>query len=534
MREERDALKSSLEETSDKLKILQEQSAPLEEKLRNLTETEEKSSAEISALKADNLRWRQRVNQLIEKEQKINPEEMSKLQNENGVQKRKIETLESQIQTLKTRCNDIIGKLKTLDSNFKNKDEECKKALQDLQNTKVTNQTLASRMSIMTKKTTELETISQNLVKEKEALNANMQKIDIEHKTLVTKHQEFNENHVKIAKELEEVKTQNVQQKKTIESFKVTNDKLKNLGRSLKSQLEESKNALKTKEAEKEVLETTLKAVNEAKEVTSAAARSGDSDQDQPTEEQELLAASLAQIKDLEEKVSKLEQELNTISEQNKKLLADKERVKPMLQNAKTKIATLVKEKEEQKKQCDNLQKENEALTKGRTNEVIKKLRSDLLTSKNDLEKVKADHDKEKEDLTKKIEELSKAKVEAKKSDPEDVQTGMVKPVVSEAKPQKAVKAQPQAQVQPTRHVVQQPQTAKVGPISRQVQVSRQQVASVSPSSASTLNPSAPEFAPQTAPVAPAASMEPVNKKNFEIFFKFFKLFFFFFNFLDS
>ena len=533
MREERDALKSSLEETSDKLKILQEQSAPLEEKLRNLTETEEKSSAEISALKADNLRWRQRVNQLIEKEQKINPEEMSKLQNENGVQKRKIETLESQIQTLKTRCNDIIGKLKTLDSNFKNKDEECKKALQDLQNTKVTNQTLASRMSIMTKKTTELETISQNLVKEKEALNANMQKIDIEHKTLVTKHQEFNENHVKIAKELEEVKTQNVQQKKTIESFKVTNDKLKNLGRSLKSQLEESKNALKTKEAEKEVLETTLKAVNEAKEVTSGAARSGDSDQDQPTEEQELLAASLAQIKDLEEKVSKLEQELNTISEQNKKLLADKERVKPMLQNAKTKIATLVKEKEEQKKQCDNLQKENEALSKGRVNEVVKKLRSDLLTSKNDLEKVKAEHDKEKEDLTKKIEELSKAKVEAKKSDPEDVQTGMVKPVVSEAKPQKAVKAQPQAQVQPTRHVVQQPQTAKVGPISRQVQVSRQQVASVSPSSASTLNPSAPEFAPQTAPVAPAASMEPVIKKNFEIFF--FQIFLtIFFEFLDS
>merc|ERR1711953_1260354 len=100
-------------------------------------------------------------------------------------------------------------------------------------------------------------------------------------------------------------------------------------GRSLKSQLEESKNLVKTKEAD-----------NEAKEVTSGAARSGDSDQDQPTEEQELLAASLAQIKDLEEKVSKLEQELNTISEQNKKLLADKERVKPMLQNAKTKIAT--------------------------------------------------------------------------------------------------------------------------------------------------------------------------------------------------
>merc|ERR1711860_434376 len=103
---------------SEKLKILQEQSAPLEEKLRNLTETEEKSSAEITALKADNLRWRQRVTQLIEKEQKINPEEMSKVQDENAVQKRKIETLSKEIQTLKTRCNEIIGRYKTLDTNF--------------------------------------------------------------------------------------------------------------------------------------------------------------------------------------------------------------------------------------------------------------------------------------------------------------------------------------------------------------------------------------------------------------------------------
>ena len=169
----------------------------------------------------------------------------------------------------------------------------------------------------------------------------------------------------------------------------------------------------------------------------------------------------------------------------------------------------------------ENLKKETEDLSKGRVNEVVKKLRTDLLVTKNDLEKAKAEHETEKCDFQKKIEELSKAKTEAKKSDPDDnkhsqdVQTGMVKPVVSEAKPQKAVKAQPQAQVQPTRHVVTVPQTATVRPTTtRQVQVSRQNpVASVSPSSqATTLNPSAPEFTPQTAPVAPAAAAAPMEQ----------------------
>merc|ERR1711860_222769 len=110
-----------------------------------------------------------------------------------------------------------------------------------------------------------------------------------------------------------------------------------------------------TKQAEKEVLETTLKAVNEAKAETSTsvATRSGDSDQDQPTETDELLKESLAQITDLEGQVKKLEAEVEKINEQNKNLLTDKERVKPILQNAKSKIANLVKEKEEQKKQYE-------------------------------------------------------------------------------------------------------------------------------------------------------------------------------------
>merc|ERR1711860_429780 len=112
-----------------------------------------------------------------------------------------------------------------------------------------------------------------------------------------------------------------------------------------------------TKQAEKEVLETTLKAVNEAKAETSTsvATRSGDSDQDQPTETDELqmglLKESLAQITDLEGQVKKLEAEVEKINEQNKNLLTDKERVKPILQNAKSKIATLVKEKEEEEEE---------------------------------------------------------------------------------------------------------------------------------------------------------------------------------------
>ena len=509
LREERDTLKSSLEETTEKLKALQDSSAPLQEKLKNLTETEEKSSAEITALKADNLRWRQRVNQLIEKEQKINPEEMSKVQNENAILKKKVDTLSKDVQVAKNQASQVIQKFKVLDTNFKAKDEECKKAQTDLQNTKVSNQQMGSRMNSMAKTQKELETVSQSLVKEKEALVADMQKVHAEKGALASKHQELNENHAKLNKELEEVKAQSAQYKKTIENSKTVNEKLKALGRNLKSQVEESKKALETKQAEKEALEAQLKAVSEGKGTgeSSTPTVQGDSGDDQPTETESLLQASLTQIQDLEGQVEQLKQEVSAVNERNKKMEEEKGRVKPMMQTAKNKILSLTQEKAALEKQFDEV-------SKGRTNEVIKKLRSDLLTARNDTEKLKSEHDKEKESLQKQIEELKSAKTDKKseKGPDETKPQEMVKPVVSTtAPPQRVVKAQPQAQVQPTRHVVQQPQTATVRPTTTLRQVAgRQNVASVSPSTAASLNPNAPDFTPATPVQLPIEQVEAV------------------------
>ena len=152
----------------------------------------------------------------------------------------------------------------------------------------------------------------------------------------------------------------------------------------------------------------------------------------------------------------------------------------------------------------------------------MKKLRGELVAAKNENEKLKDEYEKEKENLNKKIEELSAVQTakETEKSQPpesKDKETVMVKPVVSTAAPAQRTKAQPQAQVQPTRHMPQQPQTATVRPTTtaRVVAATRtQNVASVSPSSAATLNPNAAEFSPAAtpAPVQGPPALVPIEQ----------------------
>ena len=80
---------------------------------------------------------------------------------------------------------------------------------------------------------------------------------------------------------------------------------MKALLRDLKSQVEESKKALETKQAEKEALEAQLKAVNEGNSTAEPSTPTvhGDSGDDQPTETETLLQASLTQIQDLKGQV---------------------------------------------------------------------------------------------------------------------------------------------------------------------------------------------------------------------------------------
>ncbi|GLV34014.1 Megator [Carabus blaptoides fortunei] len=82
LRDERDALKMQLRELTARATSLEEQLAPLQDKNRELLVKADSASSENQALRAEATRWRQRANVLIEKANKVSPEDWRKLQNE--------------------------------------------------------------------------------------------------------------------------------------------------------------------------------------------------------------------------------------------------------------------------------------------------------------------------------------------------------------------------------------------------------------------------------------------------------------------
>lgn len=101
LREEKDKALRKLEEISAELKASLEAAAPLKARIASLEEAEENAGAEMEALKADNQRWRSRANQLIEKHQKINPEELVRTQAENSRLAKQAAALQAQLKQAK-------------------------------------------------------------------------------------------------------------------------------------------------------------------------------------------------------------------------------------------------------------------------------------------------------------------------------------------------------------------------------------------------------------------------------------------------
>lgn len=60
LRDERDRLKLQVENFQTQLKENRDQMIPMQEQLKVLQENEDKANAEMTALKADNARWRNR------------------------------------------------------------------------------------------------------------------------------------------------------------------------------------------------------------------------------------------------------------------------------------------------------------------------------------------------------------------------------------------------------------------------------------------------------------------------------------------
>jgi hypothetical protein len=112
--------------------------APLQEKIKIIEENEDKVNGEMIALKADNLRWRARVTGLIEKHQKISPEEMKKVQVENSKLNQRLSLLNNQLKGTQSNLSMMTTKSKTLDDKLIAKHDDLHKTLQVIDQNSVT------------------------------------------------------------------------------------------------------------------------------------------------------------------------------------------------------------------------------------------------------------------------------------------------------------------------------------------------------------------------------------------------------------
>merc|ERR1712080_540165 len=145
---------------------------PLREQIVKLQEEMDKEKAENLTLKTDGQRWRQRVNQLIEKHQKISPEELLKAQNENVSLKKKVTELTSEKNTQTRNAQAVLNRIKAIEVELATKTQESTKISQELLNAKNANQQLTGRLNLATKKTQEAENSNKQLSTEKENLNS--------------------------------------------------------------------------------------------------------------------------------------------------------------------------------------------------------------------------------------------------------------------------------------------------------------------------------------------------------------------------
>merc|ERR1711874_534735 len=93
LREERDRLKTIVGQAQEQAAKADEAVKPLELKLKELEERAGTLAVEKAALQTEADRWKQRANQLIEKNHKVNPDELKKLQESRAPLGKELETV---------------------------------------------------------------------------------------------------------------------------------------------------------------------------------------------------------------------------------------------------------------------------------------------------------------------------------------------------------------------------------------------------------------------------------------------------------
>ena len=476
LREENNKFSERVDELQNELLQATNEIEPLTAHITAQEEMHERQKAELSALMTDNQKWRNRVSGLIEKHQKINPEEMKKIQIQNS-------QLAKQSVTLQNQLKQQAGKNSEEIANIKRELEANKSALmsklQDVEKVKE-----ESRLRSME----EIASVKRGLESNKVALK--------------TKNQE-----------LETVKKESLIKTGTV-------NKLKALGRNLQEKNKTYEKEIGSLRKQLEEKQTEIKAANDAAKVVATTSEEGNNPEipKKLAEAESLIEESARTISELEEdkkdiskekdellgRVKEKDEEYQKILEKCNKAEQKEQRARDVLINAKNRITKL---NEENLALKGNLEANPDAqrIENAQLQQRIGKLTQDL-------QSVKDSSESEKQQLIteyqKQLQQMRDSKMEQYREQPglpgegksQSNVTASVKPVMAssviagtssnqQTGQRKHSAVQPQAHVTPlTRQTHISAQTATIRPTAMRTSnvIRSQQGASSSPASTAT------------------------------------------------
>ncbi|ODN06320.1 Nucleoprotein TPR [Orchesella cincta] len=302
LREEKDAAVKELEELKQKVAVLDVEIGPLREKSSELEGRCEALLNENTALKQDIGRWRTRAASLLEKSNKVNPEEMKRLQTETDNLTKQVQAVQEVNRKQQLEITRNLLQVKQL--------QQQTLALQS------TNQALQNEKKILTDE-------HKKVADEKEKLRAEAQTLRLEVSSLKNSQVAKDENIERANKEIENVNKLLEEQKNTVKA-------VKSIARKYKKQYED---LLKEQEG----------FPKQGQQEGSSAENVNIGDSSTVTEAQrEEIAKYEAQVKQLQEEIETMKRESDTVK--TDRGTAD-ERMRAVIKTLREKLSVATAEK---------------------------------------------------------------------------------------------------------------------------------------------------------------------------------------------
>ena len=476
LREENMKLDKGIDELSIQLQQSKDEIEPLKSQIKAQDEVQDKQKTEIEALMADNQKWRSRVSGLIEKHQKINPEEMKRIQMQNSQLSKQIVSLQNQLKQQSAKSSEELASVKrnleTSKASFSGKIQELEKA----------------------KEVTRVKTIEEitNIKRDFETNKA----------SLTAKTQELEK-----LKEDTKIKTINL-------------NKVKALGRNLQEKNKMNEKEIATLKEQLQAKEDeNKKIITASKAPTAVSDEAGSTEPRKPNEAESLIEQSMTKISELEEERNEVTEEKNRLLEKQKEMDEEYEKLLDKCNKAEQKeqraMGVLVTAKE----RITALTDENVRLKGGieTTPDAEKEqLRQQIADLAQELQNTKGNFETEKQQLItehqKQVQQLRESKMDQRREQPgtsgegknQANVTASIKPVmasaavISGASSAQQAGQRKQSAVQPQAHIT---------PLSRQTHVTAQ-TATIRPTAMRTSNVLRSQQTPSSTPSAPTASSE--------------------------